>query len=243
MIMGLSFSMAMWGDIRGVLARWFRTILLDNRGTGRSDVPRRRSSIAHMAEDALRVLDAAGVQRADVIGVSMGGMIAQELTLQHPERVRKLILGCTHCGGFKAVLPDPGALYALTFPFMTRAARLRAVLPLIYDPHTPKERIEADLKHLKGNLPSVLGYVQQFAAIVPWHSYDRLTRIHAPTLVVHGETDRLVPPANAPILANRIAGAKLKMIPHASHMFHTDQPEITRDMLIAFLQEDFHVRS
>ena len=243
MIMGLSFPMAMWGELRGVLAKNFRTILLDNRGAGNSDVPARHWNMAQMAEDAACVLDAAGVRTVDLIGVSMGGMIAQELTLQHPERVRKLILGCTACGGFKAVLPDARALYTLGSPFMTREARLRAVLPLIYDPHTPQERIDADIARLKGNAPSERGYLQQFAAILPWHSYDRLPRIHAPALVIHGETDGLVPPANAPILADRISGAKLKMIPQASHMFHTDQPEITRDTLLEFLKEDSYVRS
>ena len=241
--MGLSFSMAMWGELRGILAQNFRTILLDNRGVGHSDVPMRHWNVAQMAEDAACVLDAAGVQTADVMGVSMGGMIAQELTLQHPERVRKLILGCTSCGGFKAVFPDARSLYTLGSPFMTRLARLRAVLPLIYDPHTPQERIDADIARLKGNAPGVRGYLQQFTAILTWHSYKRLPRIHAPTLVVHGETDRLVPPANAPILANRIPGAKLKMIPQASHMFHTDQPDITRDTLLQFLKEDSYVRS
>lgn len=242
MIMGLSFSMAMWGELRGVLAKNFRTILLDNRGVGHSDVPKRRYNMAQMAEDAASVLDAAGVRTADVIGVSMGGMIAQELILQHPERVRKLVLGCTHCGGLQTVLPDARALYVLTSPFMTRPARLRAVLPLIYDPHTPKERIDADLDRLKGKKPNIIGYLQQMAAILPWHSYNRLPQIHAPTLVIHGETDRLVPPANAPILANRIPGAQLKMIPQASHLFYTDQPVISRDSLLGFLKEDSYVR-
>src|SRR5215472_8215052 len=106
MIMGLSFSLAMWRDLRAIMARHFRAIVFDNRGVGRSDVPLRPWSMGTMARDAAAVLDAAGVDKAHVIGVSMGGMIAQELTLRYPSRVRKLILACTQCGGARAVRPD-----------------------------------------------------------------------------------------------------------------------------------------
>ena len=235
MIMGLSFSLAMWGELRGILTRHFRAILLDNRGAGKSAVPLHLFSIPEMASDAACVLDAAGVQSTDVIGLSMGGMIAQELTLRHPERVRRLVLGCTLCGGPNAVPPDKRAMHALRFPFMTRERRLRAMLPLIYHPQTPKERIDRDVDILRRNKPSVLGYLLQFGAILKWDSYESLPSIQSPTLVMHGDSDGLIPVANARIIASRIPGAKLVIIPDASHLFPVDQPEITRNTLLDFL--------
>jgi len=113
LIMGLSYPSYMWHRTRPLLAKRFRTIALDNRGVGQSDVPPGPYSIALMASDAAAVLDAAGVQGAHVFGVSMGGMIAQEFALQYPDRVFSLILGCTASGGPHAVPPEPAAMQAL----------------------------------------------------------------------------------------------------------------------------------
>jgi pimeloyl-ACP methyl ester carboxylesterase len=235
LIMGLSFSMAMWSNLRPFLARHFRLILLDNRCVGKSAVPLRPFSMAAMAEDAVCVLDAAGIQSADVFGISMGGMIAQEIAVRKPSRVRKLILGCTHAGGLQSVRPDPDVIRVMTSPFMSRSARLRAILPFIYDAHTPQERIDRDLEIVRANVPTRHAYLQQLAAILAWNGYASLPRITAPTLVIHGETDRLIPPANASILASRIPGARLVLLPQASHVFPTDQPEKTRKELLEFL--------
>src|SRR6202047_1299862 len=103
LIMGLSYPSYMWHRTRPILAKNYRTIALDNRGVGQSDVPPGVYSIALMASDAAAVLDAAGVDSAHVFGVSMGGMIAQEFALQYPARVRSLVLGCTASGGPNAV--------------------------------------------------------------------------------------------------------------------------------------------
>src|SRR6476659_3223043 len=102
MIMGLGYALDMWHRTAPVMSQHFRTILFDNRGVGRSDVPSGPYPIPVMAADAAAVLDAAGVSQAHVMGMSMGGMIAQEFALQYPDRVSKLVLGCTACGGPKA---------------------------------------------------------------------------------------------------------------------------------------------
>src|SRR5436309_288829 len=114
LIMGLGATLEWWHRIRPVLAARFRTILFDNRGVGRSDVPPAPYSIEQMADDAAAVLDAAGATRAHVVGMSMGGCIAQELVLRHPARVRTLVLGCTSCGGREAVPADAEVRAALT---------------------------------------------------------------------------------------------------------------------------------
>ena len=238
MIMGLGFPLAMWGELRPVMARHFRTIVYDNRGVGKSDVPLPPYSIAKMAQDALCVLDVAEAPRANILGLSMGGMIAQEVALRAPNRVHKLILGCTDCGGQKCVRAAPEVRHAL-FPraFVPREKRIAALLPFIYDQQTPRSRIDADVEILRRNPTPVLGFIAQLLAIIAWQSYERLPQITVPTLAIHGENDRLVPPANAPILAGRIPNAKLVILQHASHIFPTDQPERTREELLAFLTE------
>src|SRR5580658_10137848 len=99
LIMGLGYSHEMWHRTLPVVSAHYRTILFDNRGVGKSDVPQGAYSVAQMAADAAAVLDAAGIARAHVFGISMGGMIAQEFALNYPERVNRLVLGCTACGG------------------------------------------------------------------------------------------------------------------------------------------------
>ena len=170
--------------------------------------------MATMARDAAAVLDAAGVRAAHVIGMSMGGMIAQELALRFPERVRRLVLGCTNCGALRAVHAHPKALELLVTRF-TKAPeeRVECLLNWLYHPHTPRERIDRDLEVLGRYYPPSSTVLKQLGAIVGWSSYGRLPGIQAPTLVIHGENDRLVPPGNARLLARRIPGAKLVMVP------------------------------
>ena len=108
LIFGYAGSSRGWGEpFLKLLATRFRTILIDNRGTGESDKPEKPFSMADMAADAASVLDHAGVERAHVMGISMGGMIAQEFALNHPARLRGLVLGCTLCGLAHGVAGDP----------------------------------------------------------------------------------------------------------------------------------------
>jgi pimeloyl-ACP methyl ester carboxylesterase len=235
MVMGLSLSLAMWGELRPFLARHFRTILFDNRCVGNSDAPLPPFPLVAMARDAIAVMDAAGVRVADVIGISMGGMIAQELALHYPERVNRLTLGCTHCGGFKSVRAKWEVLSALGSPFVRPETKLHQMVPFLYHPDTPRHRIEQDMDMIRSHAPSPRAFIQQLTAIVGWHSWRRLPRIKAQTLVIHGENDLLIPPENATILVKRIPNARLVMLPRAGHMFPTDQPELTRAALINFL--------
>ncbi len=238
LIMGLGYPSDMWLRSRPGLSAHYRTIALDNRGVGRSDAPPGPYSIALMAADAAAVLDAAGVESAHIFGVSMGGMIAQEFALQYPQRVRSLILACTHPGGLHGKPPKLAIIRSLwARATMTPEEAQEVFIPILYDPSTPREPIDEDMAILRNWVPTPAAFRAQLRAIFWWHSYGRLPQITAPTLVIHGETDRLVPPKNGKVIASRIPGAKLVMIPHAGHIFGTDQPEASHQAIAEFLAQ------
>jgi 3-oxoadipate enol-lactonase len=243
LIMGLGWPSYMWYRTRPLIAKQHRVITIDNRGVGRSDVPVGPYPISLMASDAAAVLDAAGVERAHVYGVSMGGMITQEFALQYPKRVKSLILGCTASGGPEAVHGEPEVLEVLTRQGMTPEEAALAINPYIYDKSTPKARIDEDMKIRLEWPPTAEGYMAQLQGIFAWEAYSRISQIAAPTLVIHGETDQLVPPVNGKMIAARIPGAKLVMLPHASHIFSTDQPESSHGAVLEFLGAQSGVRA
>lgn len=235
LIMGLSFTHEMWFRLTPALGEEYRTIVFDNRGMGRSDVPRGPYTIRRMASDARAVLDAAQVNSAHVIGASMGGMIAQELALQHPERVRSLMLGCTSSRGLLRKLPD--FRYGPRRFERSRWEREQSLRSLLYARHTPIERIEQDIRVRCGCAWSYKGFLNQLAGILMWSAYWRLPKINVPTLVVHGDEDRLVPPENGRVVASRIPGARFELLQGAGHILITDQPEKSIDMIRGFLSE------
>jgi 3-oxoadipate enol-lactonase len=238
LIMGLGYTLDMWYRTATVLAQRYRTISFDNRGVGRSDVPAGPYLMLAMAADAAAVMDSAGVERAHVFGISMGGMIAQEFALQYPERVHSLILGCTSHGGLEAVPADADVITTLMARgTMSVEDGVRAMVPFIYDASTPRERIEEDLAIRRRTFPTAAGYFAQVQGIFVFESRSRLSRLKMPTLVLHGESDRLVPPENGRRIASLISSARLVMLPGASHIFPTDQPEAAHQAILSFLAE------
>lgn len=235
MIMGLSFTSEMWFRILPSIADRHRTIVFDNRGMGRSAVPGGPYTMARMASDARSVLDAAGVESAHVVGASMGGMIAQELALRYPKRVRSLILGCTTSRGLFGKWPEfnqgPRQWGG------DRMERERSLRNLLYARATPDQLIEEDIRVRCGCAWSYKGFLNQFAGILLWSSYRRLPQIQVPTLVVHGDEDRLVPPENGRVLASRIRGARFELLRGAGHVLVTDQPERSIELIQSFLGE------
>jgi 3-oxoadipate enol-lactonase len=168
--------------------------------------------------------------------VSMGGMIAQEFALQYPGRVQSLILGCTAAGGPTAKRAEPAAIEMLKArTWMSREQAAEAAIPFIYDTATPRQLIDEDIAQRDPWPTSPAGYLAQLQAIVAWESFSRLPQITAPTLVIHGRADRLVPPGNGELIAARIPGAQLVLIERASHLFSTDQPEAAEKAVFEFL--------
>jgi 3-oxoadipate enol-lactonase len=211
-------------------------IAFDNRDTGRSTRLPWPYSVVHMAQDAVAVLDDAGEQRAHVYGISLGSLVAQEVALRNPDRVQALVLGASSAGGFAAYKPAPSSP-AQTF--LVRAGAMRpeeaewAAVPYTYAETTRlshPDRIVADVARRASSPPEPLGYIHQAAAVAAHDAYERLNQVAAPTLVVHGERDIFVPPANALVLAERIPGAQLRLWPDAGHMYTIDEPEADREI-------------
>jgi 3-oxoadipate enol-lactonase len=232
LVMGLGMNATGWWRTVPVLAERFRVVAFDNRGVGRSARPPGPYTMSQLADDCVAVLDAAGVERAHVYGLSLGGMIAQELALRHPARVGALVLGATTPGG-RAAIPIDEASRAF---FVRRAAMpaeeaVWASVPYNYGAATREHHGELIAQDIVQRLRFPVEsepYRAQLAAALGHDAADRLGAIGAPTLVVHGEADRMVPPANARVLAARIPGARLQTWPGAGHLYPTDEPRADR---------------
>jgi pimeloyl-ACP methyl ester carboxylesterase len=240
LVMGLGISSAGWQITVPWLAERYRVITIDNRGCGRSDTPVGRYSTSQMAGDVLAVLDALAIDAAHVYGLSMGGMIAQELAIRHPERVRALVLGATAPGGALTRPPDPLLFAALATRTLAHGAGgVASLYGLLFSERflaANADALDESREQVVGMLATPDGYRRQLAATITHDAADRLHLIQAPTLVVQGTADRLVPPANARILAGRIARAELFLLPGAGHAYEYEEPDVSREVILAFLE-------
>jgi pimeloyl-ACP methyl ester carboxylesterase len=241
MIMGLGLSGGAWWRTVPVLSRSLRVITFDNRGVGRSRARFHSYTTEAMADDAVSVLDAAGVERAHLYGFSLGGMVAQQVALRHADRVRSLVLGATHAGGPRAARPAPDVIaFFRRRASMTAEEAARASVPFNYGPRARREHKDLIAEDIERRLAHPFpehAYQAQMVAAALHNCYRRLGRVEAPTLVVHGRRDRVVPIANAEILAERIPGAELRVLDDAGHLYPTERPEID-EQIARFLLED-----
>ena len=238
LIMGLGYPSDMWWRELPWLTPHFTTVRFDNRGVGRTGTGAERPySVERMALDARAVLHAAGFARATVFGVSLGGTIAQELALTHPQAVDRLLLGCSHPGGANVVIDQEAIALLASRGAMTPEEAAEAAIPFIYAPGTPRADIDADLAVRAAHPTDPAGYAAQLTdAVLAWRgSLDRLPGLAIPTLLVHGDLDRLVPIGNSRRMAAVLPNARLEVLAGASHIFSTDQPERTRAVLESFL--------
>ena len=234
LILGQGMSMeAGWRSVDR-LASQFRVLVFDNRDMGRSDHSLWPYLVAEIANDAVAVLDAAGEARAHVYGMSLGGMVAQEIALRHSDRVCGLVLGATTPGGPRAIPQDRQVL-----TFFTRVGAMGpeeaawAAVPYSYGERTRRvhgDRIGEDIARRMQHPPDAVAYLHQVAAAASHSTLTRLGGITAPTLVVHGGQDMLQAPQNARVLAEAIPGAELRMWPEAGHLYVTDEPEADREI-------------
>jgi 3-oxoadipate enol-lactonase len=240
LIMGLAGSGAMWFRLLPHLARHHRTITFDNRGTGDSSPARSPLTMAGMASDAVAVLDAAEAPAAHVMGASMGGMIAQHVALDHRASVRSLILACTTAGGRREP-PNLRLLAAsLLRPVVGPSNTFALVAPALYSPQSRAnalDRVREDMRIRAGDRIGGLTPAMQMAAIAAHDTRARLPELDGlPTLVMHGEEDRLVPPARGRELASLIPCARLVEIPEAGHLLATDAEQQVADAVTAHIE-------
>ncbi len=224
LIQGLGLSSRFWFEQPERLLAAdppYRVLLVDNRGVGRSDRAGRPFRIADMADDVAAALRAASIPRAYVVGISLGGMIAQEVALRHPKMVQGLVLLATTPGLPHGHLPTPRALATLlSLPLRHRSAPAKAVAHILLSPkHMP------DAKTLLAKWPAAFAeeprdtraFFTQFAAVLRHSTGRRLHRITCPTVVVGGGADMLIPVANSRLLAKKIPHATLEVLPDIAH--------------------------
>lgn len=237
-ITGLGISSEIFSPVIGRYAAGFDCIRYDNRGAGRSPAPWRLTSVPELAGDAVRLLDALGIDSAHVYGLSMGGMVAQEVALRFPDRVRALVLGGTTHGGPRAVLPSPRIAAALASAGAPAALRAQLVGRALFA-RGFREREPALVRRYLGLLgqhrSSARGTVSHLTAAAYHNTRARLGRITAPTLVLHGAKDALTPPANARQLARAIPGARLELVPDAGHLYLLERPELSHALFADWL--------
>ncbi len=221
--------------------QYYRTITFDNRGAGRSDKPPGPYRMEQFAADALCLLDHLGVGRAFVVGVSMGGMITQQLALTAPERLRALVIVCTHCGPPERTPPAPGVLQALTQnQGLTQAQIVDKDLPFLFSARFLESQPEALEAYRQAQLSPPpqpdFAFQAQLAAIQAFSCCPRLPQVALPTLVVNGTGDVVVPPANARLLARLLPNAELAEIPEAGHAVTVECAAEFNALVHAFLQ-------
>jgi pimeloyl-ACP methyl ester carboxylesterase len=236
LIQGMSATHLTWGrPFLDELERSFDCIVFDNRGMGLSGRAEMPFTIVDMAADTAGLLDALGLETAHIVGISMGGMIAQELALAHPERIRTLTLGATYCGGPEGTLMAPEDLQMLGAAMASgnRDQVFRAMWEINMSPGFREEDSRfADFAEMGAALPAPRQVIlQQMRACGVHDTHQRLDRISLPTLVVHGDVDRLLGPDNGRQIASLIPGARLEMLAGVGHMFWWEQPQRSAELI------------
>jgi pimeloyl-ACP methyl ester carboxylesterase len=236
LIQGMSANHRAWGDrFRSLLEESFEVIVFDNRGMGLSSPVSEGFSIAEMADDTLGLLDTLELESAHVLGASMGGMIAQELALAHPERLRSLTLGCTYCGGEGSRLMDPADFQNLVEAMASgdQDRVFRAMYELNLSPgFRQDEGHYAEFTAMAAALPSpreTIGF--QVQAIVAHDTSARLSQLTTPALVIHGTVDRVLGVANGRQIASLLPGSRLEIFEDIGHMFWWEQPRRSAELV------------
>jgi pimeloyl-ACP methyl ester carboxylesterase len=239
MVMGLGGNKDWWGPpLVSAISKKYKTIIFDNRGTGRTDTPETSFTIKAMADDTVGLMDALKIGKAHVLGISLGGMVAQELVLNHPDRVEKLVLCATMCGASHSVMNLEVVAQLQSGGGQTPAEFIKAVTSLLFPPEfmkaNPKVTEEATrLMLIAPTRPDM--YLRQLGATISFDTYERLPTIKVPTLVMHGKKDLLIPWQNAKIIADRIPGAKLVHFEKTGHALFSVETEAALKVLFQFL--------
>jgi pimeloyl-ACP methyl ester carboxylesterase len=236
LIMGMSGTRRHWSEpFLDALRSDFEVIAYDHRGIGESSRMEEPFTIAQLAQDAANLLDALELSSAHVLGISMGGMVAQELTIAHPELVDTLALGCTYCGGEGSSLTTQDVLQRLTEAMMSgdRDHTLRTAWEINVSPQLAADEGAWEAFRALGReravaLPVVMAQMQ---AIAGHDTSTRLAGISAPTLIVHGTADQMIPVENARVIAGHMPAARVEIFDGVGHLFFWERAQRSAELL------------
>jgi pimeloyl-ACP methyl ester carboxylesterase len=240
LIQGLACNMDWWDPaLLSALAKRYRVLVFDNRGAGRTVTPEHGGWTCEMlADDTAGLMKALRIERANIVGTSMGGMIAQELVIKYPQIVDKLVLGSTFCGGKNTVYASREVLQKMADTSGGNEGVLQRTIELMFTPGViagEPEMIECfKAAWMRAPIKSH-NAARQFLATSTLDLYERLPEITAATLVVTGTEDIIMPPENSRIIAGRIPGAKLIEYEGFGHGFISRMPEKFINDLLEFL--------
>jgi pimeloyl-ACP methyl ester carboxylesterase len=251
LVMGLAADSTAWMFQLPAFAERYRTITFDNRGVGRSSKPTGPYTIHQMADDAAGLLRHLDVPRAHVVGVSMGGMISQELALRHPGMVKSLVLACTYpepdadvermrkfsATRFGGTVTAEGEI-KIDLATLNPMLFLQHMLPRVFNQSYIDKELPKLIQVFSGALQygfSMEAILGQIEAVMGHKATDRLKTIAVPTLVITGDADLLIPPANSDVIAREIPGARLVKVPGGSHGFNFETPDVFNREVLTFL--------
>ena len=240
LIMGFTGDMDWWDpELINSLSKKYRVLIFDNRGAGRTITPQEGEFTCEMfADDTASLMNNLDIVRAHIFGFSMGGVIAQTLALRHPDKVNKLVLGGTFCGGKETVMPDPWVTKLLMDSSGGIEGKFSRTLQLLFTPEFLEknpEYVENFKKRYMTAPISPHNTRRQFIAGIKQETCPNIHEIKSPVLVVAGADDILIPPRNSRIIAERIPGAKLIKYEGAGHCFMTPKRKEFLKDLMAFL--------
>lgn len=252
-IMGLGGNLHFWEFQISKLAQHHRLIVFDNRGAGRSGKPPGPYTIQQLADDAMAVLDQVGIRRGHVMGISMGGMVAQDVAIRFPDRVHSLVLACTFArpddqarrvaeeGALQMGAPSPLKLVqggAFDLSKFDLKALFKFMMGLVLSPEfmqRNKEWLRTLLEKAVEYGFSVEAFLAQVAAVMNHDAAENLKSLQVPTLVMTGTNDVLVPPHHSDELAALIPGATLVKVPNGTHGFNVELPDTFNKTVLDFL--------
>ena len=245
LIMGYGSDIGWWFRQIPALSQEYRVVVFDNRGAGRSDKPDIPYTMEMMARDVAGLLDVIGIDSAHIYGVSMGGYIAQHFALCYSKRVTSLILGCTSFGGSHRVKSPPEIRDLLhnyeRIKQLTPEEHARETLDVIVSPEfirNNQDVVGQFIRKVTEYVTPVHGLIRQKEAIDSHNTYDRLPKMKAPTIVICGDADRMIPVENSRLLASRIPNAELIMLEKIGHGFFLEAADEANKVILDFLRRN-----
>ena len=238
LIMGASGTVEWWDPILiDILSKNFKTIIFDNRGVGQTNDTDEDYTFKTLADDTIGLMDALKIKQAHVFGISMGGNIAQEIVINYPNRVKKLILCSTMGGGYQAVIPSKEVIDKMLKGVTDPEEFLSFILTKEFIENNPAE-VEKIIQTMKNTPISEESALRQSKAGKGFKSFKRLKMIKNPTLIMHGKKDILVVPENGELLEKVIPNARLVNFENSAHSIYIEEPDLFVKTLLEFLKEN-----